>query len=92
MNAPSSTSVEHSPATSSPDVRGIFFADERHRPLIIDSLRALEEQLYGGAMMPPVGDDALRDRIQTVARMIGSTPEQTVTHWIYWALSGGPDR
>lgn len=81
---PSSDGTQPAPV---PPGAGLFLGAGRDRAVVLDSLLALEEQLHGAAMMPPLNDVALESRIAEVAWLVGSSVEQIVQHWLYWARS-----
>lgn len=76
--------LAHVPA---PKAAGVPFFDASERPVVVDALLALEAQLNGAAMMPPMDDEALRQRLVAVSVRVGSSPAQLVNHWLYWAKS-----
>lgn len=84
----SSSSDGTQPAPVPPGA-GLFLGEGRQRAIVLDSLRALEEQLHGAAMMPPRSDDEIQARIVAVSIRVGSSPVQMVNHWLYWAATRG---
>ena len=71
-----------------PGLGGVPFFDASERPIVLDALYALEAQMIGGTPLPPRDEAQLQQRIVRLARLVGSSPQQLVLHWLEWARGG----